>query len=70
MKWNCELERRLPNPPPVVPQICDKFVQAAQEKARQIGPINANVLEQARTTCLNDVQAQFDAGVSLSASEI
>lgn len=68
VKWNCELERRVPNPPPVIPKICDQFVNVAQKRA--VGPVNPNVLDQARTTCINDVNAQFDANVSLYASEM
>ena len=63
MKWNCEVEYRWANPNPVVPQICDTFIKAAQAQA--IGVANDATVESVRTSCVNDIQATLDLDVSI-----
>ena len=63
MKWNCEVEYRWANPNPVVPQICDTFIKAAQAQA--IVKVDPATIELARTSCVNDIQTSLDVDVSI-----
>lgn len=51
---NREAERRSVSPPPLLPEICEHFINTAQK--RLIGELNPHIL---------DVQARFDVRVSI-----
>ncbi|UJR32817.1 hypothetical protein I4U23_020279 [Adineta vaga] len=58
IKWNCEREGLWMTPNPVVPKLCDLYINAARERAA--AAVDKRVIDVARTQCINDMQSTFD----------
>ena len=53
-------------PNPVVPQLCQIYIDSA--RARAVGKVDERIIQLGQTQCINDVQTTFDPKVDIPIS--